>query len=78
MKVKFEKKIDKLGRLVMPIEIRNALGFKENELLRLDVADDKVIIRKNVATCQICGAEEGLHPKLGICRCCISSIKNAV
>ena len=40
------RKIDELGRVVLPIEIRNALGVKENDSLHIYVDTDRIILEK--------------------------------
>ncbi len=75
MKIKFEKRIDSLGRLVLPVEFRNALGFKEKEILKMDLVGEGVMITKSKPSCKICGSEEELDTELGICRHCIERIK---
>ena len=40
------RRIDELGRIVLPKEIRRNLGIREGENLEIFVEDDKVILRK--------------------------------
>lgn len=35
----FLRKVDELGRFVIPIEIRNELKIKENDIIKLSIAD---------------------------------------
>jgi AbrB family looped-hinge helix DNA binding protein len=42
----FEKRIDSLGRIVLPKAIRDFLGFKEGDFLKIKVEDGKIIIYK--------------------------------
>lgn len=40
------RKIDDLGRIVIPKEIRNGMGFKEGEQLEIFVNEDSIIFKK--------------------------------
>lgn len=39
--------IDNLGRIVIPIEMRKKLGIKENDNLKIELKDNKIIISKD-------------------------------
>lgn len=41
-----ERKFDKLGRIVIPIEFRNALGLKEKDSVEIFLIQDGIFIRK--------------------------------
>ena len=47
MKFHFERKIDNLGRLVIPKDIRRILGISENSPLCISLEGDKIVITKN-------------------------------
>ena len=69
------KKIDELGRLVIPKEIRIALGIdKENVEFFMD--GDKLIVTKWNAHCVFCGGTEDLieHKEKLICSECRKQI----
>ena len=40
------RKIDDLGRIVLPKEMRTQLDIKENDPLNLELQDNKIIITK--------------------------------
>ena len=40
------RRVDSLGRVVIPKEIRKVLKIKENEQLEIKVDDDKIILSK--------------------------------
>lgn len=44
----FNKKIDGLGRLVIPKEIREQLNIYNGNILNISINDEAVVIRKNV------------------------------
>lgn len=41
-----KRKIDELGRIVIPKEMRKELDIKENDPLNIEVQDNKIIITK--------------------------------
>ncbi|MFX3624219.1 MAG: AbrB/MazE/SpoVT family DNA-binding domain-containing protein [Ectobacillus sp.] len=51
------RKVDELGRVVIPIELRRTLGIAEKDALEIYVDDDKIILKKYKPnmTCQITG-----------------------
>lgn len=40
------RRIDELGRIVIPKEIRNTLGIRDGELLEIYINNDEIIIKK--------------------------------
>lgn len=72
------KKIDELGRLVIPKEIRNALDI-DNGTVELYLDGDKLIVKKWSAHCVFCGGTEGLivHKEKLICTDCRREIAGA-
>lgn len=40
------RKVDELGRVVIPIELRRTLGINEKDALEIYVDGDKIILRK--------------------------------
>lgn len=51
------RKVDELGRVVIPIELRRTLGIGEKDSLEIYVDDDRIILKKYKPnmTCQITG-----------------------
>ena len=70
------RKIDELGRVVLPIELRRSMGIEEKDPLEIFVEGDSVILRKQVHTCIFCGSEEGMTYFKGkpICDACRKAI----
>ncbi|CAM5212588.1 AbrB family transcriptional regulator OS=Ureibacillus acetophenoni OX=614649 GN=SAMN05877842_12313 PE=4 SV=1 [Ureibacillus acetophenoni] len=40
------RKVDELGRVVIPIELRRTLGIAEKDTLEIYVDDDRIILKK--------------------------------
>lgn len=75
------KKIDSVGRVVIPVEVRTTLNWKEGEQLLLEIKDDYLVIRKkDEQKCKICGSQERLI-KINnnwLCESCIAEIHEAL
>lgn len=73
------KKIDEVGRIVLPKDIRNKLDLRINEILKIDVEDNKIVISKAEQTCTFCGATENLESFKGknICNDCICQLNRS-
>ena len=72
------RKIDELGRFVLPIELRKNLGINNRDAVEIFVEDDKIILKKYEPSCIFCGNAdnvERLNGKL-ICKDCIQRIKD--
>ena len=40
------RKVDELGRVVIPIELRRTLGINEKDALEIYVENDRIILKK--------------------------------
>lgn len=58
----FARKVDQLGRIVLPVEIRAQLDIREGELLDIfsDPDNDQICIKKAIARCLKCESTENL------------------
>ncbi|WP_340397772.1 AbrB/MazE/SpoVT family DNA-binding domain-containing protein [Paenibacillus sp. FSL E2-0202] len=70
------RRIDDLGRVVIPKELRRTLGVANGDPLEIFVDGDKVILRKYSPGCTLCGGLEDIGYLSGkpICRNCVSEI----
>jgi AbrB family transcriptional regulator, transcriptional pleiotropic regulator of transition state genes len=61
------RKVDELGRVVIPIELRRTLGIAEKDALEIYVDDERIILKKYKAsmTCQITGEVSDSNIALG-------------
>ena len=67
------RKVDELGRVVLPIELRRTLDVAERDELEIYLEDDKIVLRKYEPTCVFCSATKGLITYHGrtVCRECV-------
>ena len=54
------KRIDELGRVVIPIELRNKLNIKEKDQVEIFVSSSSIVIKKYEPTCVFCGSSKNL------------------
>lgn len=70
------RRIDELGRIVIPKEIRDNFEIMEKDSLEILVDGEKIILKKYSPSCVICGNSKELityNDKL-VCNKCISKI----
>ena len=72
----FIRKIDELGRIVLPIEIRQTLDIKERDSLEIFIKDDGVFIKKNKPSCIFCNSTNDIitFSDKYLCINCISKL----
>ncbi len=56
------RKIDELGRIVIPMELRNKLGISEKDSLDIFVDGSSIVLKKANSTCTFCGGNKDLVP----------------
>ncbi len=71
------RKIDNLGRIVIPMDFRKALEIHDWDELRITLEGSTVSIRKATDCCTFCGNEENLVPfeEKFICSTCLAKLK---
>lgn len=71
------RKIDELGRIVLPIELRRSLEIGEKDAVEIYVEDDSIILKKFRTSCIFCGSEENIIDFKGksVCADCIAQLK---
>ncbi|WNX83802.1 AbrB/MazE/SpoVT family DNA-binding domain-containing protein [Agathobaculum sp. NTUH-O15-33] len=73
------RKLDELGRVVLPIELRRSMGIEIKDALEIFVDDNRVILKKYQPGCIFCGnADKVTHYKgKYLCKRCLKKIKEA-
>lgn len=74
------RKVDELGRVVLPMEVRNTLGIEERDALEIimDSESGQIILQKGFKVCFKCRSKENLKelkPGFYICDTCIQELK---
>ena len=70
------RKVDELGRIVLPIEMRRTLGIGEKDPLEMYTEKDAIILRKYSPSCVFCGSTEGNieYKRKRVCKSCIGAM----
>lgn len=70
------RKVDELGRIVLPIELRRTLGIEEKDRIELFVDGESIILRKYQPACIFCDNAKDIINYKGknICPDCIRAM----
>ncbi len=70
------RKVDELGRIVLPIELRRTLGIEENDRIEIFVDGESIILRKYQPACIFCDNAKDIINYKGknICPDCIRAM----
>lgn len=74
------RKVDELGRLVLPTEARQALGIEEKQSMDIYLEDDAIVLKVNheLPFCKLCGQSEVEFSRIDsvfICEECVAKVK---
>lgn len=71
------RKVDELGRVVIPIELRNQFHIAEKDPIEIFVDGSSIILKKYEKSCLFCGNTKKLSEYKGklICNKCLKQIK---
>lgn len=70
------RRIDELGRIVLPIELRNKMDIQNKDSIEIFVDDDKIILKKYVPACLFCGNADDVVMFKGklVCKHCLAEM----
>lgn len=70
------RKVDELGRIVLPIELRRTLGIEEKDRIEIFVDSESIILRKYQPACIFCDNAKDIINYKGknICPDCIRAM----
>lgn len=71
------RKLDNLGRIVLPIELRNVLNIQEKDAVEIFTDDERIILQKYHPSCTFCSNADDIVYFNGrrVCKSCIEKIK---
>lgn len=71
------RKVDELGRVVIPIELRRTLNIEEKDSLEIYVDGEHIILKKYEPACIFCGDARDVRSYKGknICPACMDELK---
>lgn len=70
------RKVDQLGRVVLPAEVRRQFGISPGDLIEIAVDSDAILLTKVEDRCVFCGGTAGLSEFSGklVCSGCVSRL----
>ena len=71
------RKVDELGRIVLPIELRRTMGIDVKDALEIYVEGDTIMLRKYEPSCVFCGNAKDIVNFKGknVCPKCLKELK---
>ena len=74
------RKLDELGRIVIPMEIRNTFDINSRDALEIFTEDDRIVLKKYEPCCIFCGSPKDniLYNDKRICKDCANKIKESL
>ena len=71
------RKVDELGRIVLPIELRRTLDIAEKDAIEIYVDGDAIMLKKYAPSCVFCGETKGVtrYKDKIICTSCVQELK---
>ena len=72
------RRIDELGRVVLPIELRRTLEISDGDSLEIFTEDNTIVLKKYQPACIFCGNVKDVSTYKGrnICPSCARDISN--
>ena len=72
------RKVDELGRIVLPIELRRNLNIHIKDPIEIFVEDDYIMLKKYEPACIFCGNAKDIQTIHGqnVCSNCIAEMKS--
>lgn len=70
------RRVDELGRVVIPIELRRTLDIEEKDGLEIYVDNDRIILRKYEPACVFCGNAGDVikYKNKNVCKDCLAGM----
>ena len=69
-------KVDKLGRILIPVNVRRMLGLSEGSQLEVLTDENSLVLRKYIPQCIFCANDEDLieYKDSFICKRCLDEL----
>lgn len=73
------RKVDQLGRVVLPVEVRRSLGLREGDHVEVAVEGGRILLTKVETRCIFCGAGTELREFAGkrVCAGCFGRLTSS-
>jgi AbrB family transcriptional regulator, transcriptional pleiotropic regulator of transition state genes len=78
METGIARKIDDLGRIVIPAETRRLFNIREGDHLFIAVEGGSIVLRKMTDTCTFCGSSDSVSQfkGKGLCNSCRGQLRS--
>ena len=72
------RKVDELGRIVIPKEMRRVMQIDNNDPVEIFVDENRIVLSKYVPSCLFCGSDNDirLFRDKRICAACLAEMKD--
>lgn len=72
------RKVDELGRVVIPIETRRVLGLNEKDSVEIFTDGESIVLKKYQPSCIFCNEVDNVinHKGKNICNNCIEEMRS--
>lgn len=73
------RKVDELGRIVLPIELRRTLDIEVKDSLEIYVDGSQIILKKYEPTCVFCGSSNSIvnFKEKNVCQTCLNELMDS-
>ena len=71
------RKVDELGRIVLPIELRRTLNIDIKDSIEIYVDNSSIVLKKYEPTCLFCGEADNVvtYKDKNVCKSCLEEMK---
>jgi transcriptional pleiotropic regulator of transition state genes len=76
--IRFIRRVDELGRIVLPADIRKQFSLDSHDALEILIEDNNLVLRKYQPCCVFCDSSEDVFEYHGktVCRKCAKEMAN--
>jgi len=71
------RRVDDLGRIVLPMELRRTLGINVRDPMSISLEGERIVVAKHQDSCVVCGAMDDIVrvKDRAICRDCVAAVQ---
>ncbi len=69
------RKVDKFGRIVIPMELRQKYGLFEGASIEFLDSGDGITVKSSAPTCKLCGKAISADASIPLCEKCICDVR---
>lgn len=75
-KLTMVRHLDNLGRLVIPIELRKAMGISRGDPVQMEVTGSTLTVKRYADSCMLCGGRDNLIDVKDGKKICVGCIRD--